>query len=60
MLHCSCRSLSYPMTDMLLDADHITHQVVEALEDQPDVFTGVARSNAFSRFLEQGWYEVLG
>ncbi len=48
------------MTDMLLDADHITHQVVEALEDQPDVFTGVARSNAFSRFLEQGWYEVLG
>ncbi len=24
------------------------------------VFTGVARSNAFSRFLEQEWCEVLG
>jgi uncharacterized membrane protein YjjP (DUF1212 family) len=24
------------------------------------VFTGVARSNAFSRFPEQGWCEVVG
>ena len=37
MLHCCCSAPLYPMTEVLLHADHITHQVILPIEDQPDV-----------------------
>ena len=38
MLRCCCSALSYPMTEVLLHADCITHQVVVPLQDQPDMY----------------------
>ena len=37
MLHWYCIALSYPMTQVLLHADHIPQQVVLRAQGQPDV-----------------------
>ncbi len=59
MLHCCCSALSYAMTDVLTTS-HIKWFCLFKISLMCIVFTGVARSNAFSRFLEQEWCEVLG